>query len=130
MHKRDYTKIALRFELHVEARIVCPKCGSKLRRFPNKSHGATDLFCVDSDCRVEVNAKHNEDSMYSTHPQSRAALTDLRKKIGARSIFFAVGTEKALLLHCLATSKKKEFKCNRVRGKNKVEQKRLRYRFR
>jgi hypothetical protein len=123
---RDYTKIGSDFEAFVANNVACPACGSAPLGVYPPSYPTVDLFC--QSCPVRINAKRNLSNDHTTHPQSLKALRALQREIGARNIYFAIGTETALTLHCLA-SRKITKRNDRFRGKKRIPQTRVSFRF-
>ena len=126
MSIHDHTKKAYAFEAHVAENAECPKCDSILALFP-RNEPATDAFCSNSLCRVEIQIKLNSRSQYHGHPQDKAAFEKKRTAIGDRNLFFAIGLEGAFLMHSMTKGEVKP--CNRRRGKTRKLQKRIRVSF-
>ena len=126
-HKHNHLAAAFAFERYVAANVPCPRCGSALGLF-DKNEPATDAFCTSDSCKVEVQGKLNRSSVWTTHPQDRKKFEQKKRAIGARNIYFAVGTEEKLLVHLLSTRKKDIHPDNRTR-KNGRLQERIRITF-
>ena len=126
-HKHNHLAAAFAFERFGAANVPCPACGSALGLF-DKNEPATDAFCSSDTCKVEVQVKLNRSSVWTTHPQDRKKFEQKKRNIGARNIYFAVGTEKELLVHLLSTRKKKVRRADRTR-KNGRRQERIQITF-